>query len=193
MVGYNYAYHREKMEKEFAQIASVCRAEGTSEDKIEAIHRLLLDELNSNRRFQTHTMSYDGLQFADGDMVNEERSPLLRDHLEQFSVTQVDISEWGYMAWLDDIDTPEIVEWIRTLGEEDILLLTLLVVDDLKQTEAAKILKKHDSAMSRKMKQLRESLAKILPESLRKRYIRQYTLKNLESAFPFGNDSRFLR
>ena len=172
MAGYNYGYHRDKMEKEFAQIAATCRAEGIAEDTIGIIHRILLNELNSNRKFYTHTQSYDGMKLQNGSDVDVGNNPLLKNYLEQFSAPQVEIYEWHYMAWLDDIDTPEIVEWLRTLREGDILLLTLLVVNDLKQTEAAKILEKHDSAISRKMKQLRESLAKVLPEPLRKRYIR---------------------
>ena len=160
------------MEKEFAQIAATCRAEGIAEDTIEIIHRIRLNELNSNRKFYTHTQSYDGMKFQNGSDVDVGNNPFLEDYLEQFSAPQVEIYEWHYMAWLDDIDTPEVVKWLGALGEEDIRLLTLLVVDDLKQTEAAKILGKHDSAISRKMKQLRESLAKVLPEPLRKCYIR---------------------
>lgn len=172
MTGYIYATERYKMEQEFKQYAEVFRAAGMSEDKIEAWHRFLLDELNSNRRFQIHTISYDSLQFSDGNMGDEAQSPLMKDYLEEFSAPQVEISEWGYMAWLDDIDTPEIVEWLRTLGEEDILLFTLIIVDGMKQTEAAKILKKHNSAISRKMKGFREKLAKVLPEHIRREYIR---------------------
>lgn len=164
MIGYIYATERYKMEHDFKQYAEVFRTAGMSEDKIEAWHRFLLDELNSNRRFWIHTISYDSLQFPDGSMGDEAQSPLMKDYLEEFSAPQVEISEWGYMAWLDDIDTPEIVEWLRTLGERDIRLLALLVVDGLKQTEVAETLGKHDSAISRKMKQLRESLTKILPK-----------------------------
>lgn len=171
MTGYIYATERYKMEQEFEKIAAICRAEGMPEDKMEALHRFLLDELNSNRRHYTHTISYDSLQFSDGSMANEEQSPLYKDYLKEFSAPQEEISEWHYMAWLDDIDTPEITEWLRTLCDEDILLLTLLVANDLKQTEAAKILKKHDAAISRKIKKLRKDLWNVLPQKLKKMYI----------------------
>lgn len=160
------------MEQEFEKIAAVCRAEGIPEEKIAAIHRVMLDELNSDRKFQTHTLSYDGLQFPDGDRAEEGASPLLKDYLERFSAVQAEISAWGRFSWLDDIETPEIIVWLQSLDEGDILLLTLLVADDMKQTEAAKVLKKHDSAISRKIKGLRESMAKILPEQLKRKYIR---------------------
>lgn len=166
----NYGYNRKKMEKEFAEIAAICRADGMPEESIEAIHRLLLDILNNDRRFYVHTQSYDGLQFADGDESEEGRSPLLDKFTEQLSIIQIEICEWDRMAWLDDIDTPEISIWLKSLGDDDIFMLTLLVVDGLKQTEVAKVLDKYDSAISRKMKRLRKSLTKVLPEWLKKRY-----------------------
>ncbi len=166
----NYGHNRKKMEEEFTEIAAICQAEGMPEENIEAIHRLMLDILNSDQRFYVHTVSYDELSFADGDETEEGRSPLLDKFQEQLSVNQMEICEWGYMDWLQDIDTPDISIWLKSLSEKDILILTLLVVDDMKQTEVAKVLEKHDSTISRKMKRLRESLAKVLPEELKRHY-----------------------
>lgn len=171
MAGFNYGYERNKMEREFAQIAAVCRAEGISEDTIEFIHRILLDELNSNRRFQTHAQSsYDSLRFPNEGNTSIDKNPLMDKYLESFSAVQVEIWEWA--GWIEDLDTPEIIVWAQSLNETDRRLLALLAMDGLKQTEVAKILKKHDSAISRKMKQLRESLVKVLPERLKRKYIK---------------------
>lgn len=158
------------MEREFAQIVTVCRAEGIPEDTIELIHRIMLDELNSNRKFQTHTQSYDSLRFPNEGDTSVDKNPLMDKYLESFSAVQVEIREWA--DWIEDLDTPEIIVWAQGLNEIDRRLLTLLIESSLKQTEVAKILKKHDSAISRKMKQLRESLEKVLPERLRKLYIK---------------------
>lgn len=154
------------MEREFAQIAAVCRAEGVPEDTIEIIHRILLDELNSERCYYTHTQSYDALQFPDTESAGVENNPLMDKYLENFSVPQAGIWEWG--GWIEDLDTPEIIVWVQGLDEIDRCLLTLLAMDGLKQTEAARVLGRHGSAISRKMKQLRESLAKVLPEWLKR-------------------------
>ena len=165
----NYGYNRKKMEIEFTKIAAICREDGVSEENIEAIHRQMLDDLNNERRFYRHTQPYDGMRFTDGDEVDEGRSPLLDKFGERLSVQQAEICEWGKMAWIDDIDTPEIVIWLKSLKEDDIFMLTLLVADGMKQREVAKVLEKHDSAISRKMKRLRESLTKVLPEALKNR------------------------
>lgn len=169
-MGFNYGYNRNKMEKEFEEIATICRTEGMSEENIETIHRLMLDMLNSDRCFYVHTQSYDGLRFIDGDAAEEGRSPLLDKFQEQLSVVQAEIYEWDRMAWIDDIDTPEIVVWLKSLGDDDIFMLTLLTVDGMRQTEIAKVLEKHDSAISQKMKRLRKSLIKVLPERLKNQY-----------------------
>ena len=158
------------MEQEFAQIAAVCRAEGIPEDTIELIHRILLDELNSDRRYRAHTQSYNALQFPDDKSVGVDNNPLMDKYLDNFSVPQAGIWEWA--DWIEDLDTLEIIIWVQGLNEIDRRLLTLLIEDGLKQTEVAKILKKHDSAISRKMKQLSDSHEKVLPERLRKLYIK---------------------
>lgn len=95
---------------------------------------------------------------------------LVNKYLESFSASEVQV--WERAGWIEDLDTPGIVMWAQNLDEIDRRLLTLLAMDGLKQTEVAKILKKHDSAISRKIKQFRESLTKVLPEKLRKQYIR---------------------
>lgn len=170
MAGFNYGYARNKMEQEFTVIAATCRAEGIPEDTIELIHRIMLDELNNSRRFYTHTQSYDSLQFPNDESTSVDRNPLTDKYMKNFSAPQVEIWEWG--GWIEDLDTPEVIVWVRGLDEIDRQLLTLLAMDGLNQTEAAKILEKHDSAISRKMKQLRKSLAKVLPEWIKKQYIK---------------------
>ena len=171
MARFNYGYHRKKMEEEeFAQIAKVCRAEGMPEETIELIHRILLDELNSDRKFYNHTQSYDSLQFLDDENTSVDRNPLTDTYLKNFSVPQIEIWEWG--GWIEDLDTPEIIVWAQGLDEADRLLLSLLVEDGFKQTDAAKALEKHNTAISKKIKKLRESLAKVLPERVWKQYIK---------------------
>lgn len=166
----NYGSERNKTEREFAVIAAICRVEGISENTIALIHRIMLDELNSNRRFYNHTLSYDGLKFPDGRTASIDNSPLLDDYLEQFCAPRIEI--WKWAGWIEDLDTPEIIMWAQSLKETDRLLLTLLIEDEVKQSEAARILEKHNSAISRKLAQFRKSLAKVLPEHLRKQYIR---------------------
>ena len=168
---YNYRYHRGEMEKEFEQIAGICRKESMSEVKIELIYHTMKGELNGNRSFYRYTLFYDGIKFPDNRDTSVDNNPLMDKFLEKFSVEQVQDSECECYDWTEDMDTPEITTWLQGLKESDRQLLKLLVMDGLKQTEAAKVLGKHDSAISRKKKRLEESLAKVLPERLKKKYI----------------------
>ena len=159
------------MEERFAKTTVICREYGMAEESIGVIHRLELDLLNHDRCFYTHMQSYDGLQFADESEADEGRSPLLKKFQEQLSVTQVEICEWSRMSWIEDLDTDEIILWVKSQSEKNIELLTLVTVDGLKQTEVAGMWGVSDAAISKRMKKIRTSLEKILPESLRKKYI----------------------
>lgn len=169
-MGFNYGKRRTEKEKEFEKIAEICRDEGIPENSIEEIHRLLLDELNSDRRYYTHTQSYDGLQFSDGNVADEGNSPLLENFLEQFSATQCGISGWGRLSWVEDIDSSEIVLWLKSLSERDIEFLTLIIIDGMSQTEIATMWGCSNTSVSKRKKRIRSGLETILPEWLKKRY-----------------------
>lgn len=169
IMGFNYGYERNKMEQDFLEMKQICEAENKA-DIIEAIHRLMLDELNSDRRFYTHTQSYDDLRFSDGEEADEDRSPLLDKFLDQLSVTQGEICEWGRMYWLEDIDIPELIEWLKAQSEQDIEFLTLLIIDELKQSEIAQIWNCSSTAVSKRKKRIMDSLQSILPEQIKKLY-----------------------
>ena len=183
-----YGKNRRTMEKEHSEMAVICREENKSEEMIEQIHDLLLRQLNRDRAYITHTQPYEcydswgksknstqtqnrqQLEDEGSDIIDEGRSPLLKKFSAQLSVTQGEICEWGRMDWIEDLDTVEIIVWVKEQSEKDIELLTLLSVDELKQKEVAEMWGVSDAAISKRMKRIRESLAKVLPEWLRTSY-----------------------
>lgn len=167
MARYIYATERNKMEREFKRLATACREAGMSEDKIEDVHRMLLDELNSNRRYSIHTVSYDSTSSSEEDEPDIFLSRLQRKFLNKFSTTQGEISEWERNAWIEDLDSDEIIAWARTLDEMDFQLITLLTVDGLKQTEIAKLWGITVSAISQRKKRLAKELAQICGKRLK--------------------------
>ncbi len=167
----NYAHNRKIMEKGFAKTEVICRENGMLEESIEEIYCMDLALLNNDRRFYTHTQSYDGAQFADGGETNEGHSPLLGKFQEQLSVAQAEICGWSRMSWIEDLDTEEVILWVKGQTEKNLELLTLIVVDGLKQTEVAKMWKVSDAAISKRMKKMKKSLEKVLPEWLKKKYV----------------------
>lgn len=165
MASFIYAYHRKVMEKKWEETAKICKEAGMSDQQISEIYRMWLDELNGDRRFARHTLSYD-------EKEGEKMLSSLSYSMYQSGMTQDEFSGCGRYSWIDDIATPEIVMWLKSLNEIDIELLTLLVVDGLSQSEAAKKLQKCSSDITRRKKRLRKSLEKILPEYLKREYIK---------------------
>ncbi|MDE6664254.1 MAG: hypothetical protein K2K46_13060 [Lachnospiraceae bacterium] len=171
MAGYNYGYNRKNLEDEFSEMEGACREAGMSEDRIKEIHRLLLDQLNSDRRYYTHTFSYDGLKFPNGDESGVDNNPLMKTCLNQFNAIPIEISDWRRTVWIEDLDSDEIIAWARALDEDDFQMITFLAVDCLNQTEIAKMWGVTVPAISKRKKRLAKELAQILPEWLKERYI----------------------
>lgn len=184
-----YGKNRKIMEEEYNELAIICREENKSEEMIEQIHDLLLHQLNRDRAYITHTQPYECYDSSndrdrrnthtqnskrsedgDNDIVDEGRLPLLKKFSAQLSVTQGEICEWGRMDWIEDLGTVEIIVWVKEQSEKDIELLTLLSVDGLKQKEVAEMWGVSDAAISKRMKKIRTSLKKVLPEWLKTSY-----------------------
>lgn len=166
----HYGKARYIVDKKSEEEALICRKGGMDEDGIKIMYRMSLDGLNSDRKFYNHTQSYDNLEFSNGSQSDEGTSPLLNKFVDRLSVCQPDICKWGRLDWIEDIDTLEIAVWVKTLSEKDIELITLIIVDDLKQTEIAELWGCSDTAISKRMKNIRTSLLNILPDKLKKRY-----------------------
>ena len=168
-MGFNYGKERLEKEKELQEMTDICRDNGMMGINIESIHRLLLDELNSDRRYYTHIQYY-GVQFSDEEVANESNSLLLKKFLARFSTEQCKISGWGRLSWVEDIDSPEIVLWLKSLSSRDIELLTLIIIDGMSQTEIAAMWGCSNTSVSKRKKRIRSSLEAILPEWLKKCY-----------------------
>ena len=121
--------------------------------------------LNSDRRYYTHTQPYDGAAFSGGDDEEREegRSPLYKNCLAQCSV-RLEIRYSGRYGWLEDIDTPALILWLKALSDDDLELLTSIVFDGRNQSEVAREWHRSEAAISKRMKRLRKSLEKLFSE-----------------------------
>lgn len=176
------------MEKEFSEMADICRGNKNkkseygkfelssgekvvpaltgeivpiSEEKIEEIHNMLLDELRNDRRYYSHTRSYDSLWLSDDEDIDKARYKLCKKNAKALSITQGEISEWGRYSWIEDIDTPEIAAWVKSLSERDIELITL-IMEGMSQVKIAEIWECSNAAVSKRKKRLIRELAKVL-------------------------------
>lgn len=167
-MGYNYGYGREKMERAFEETAKEYRDAGVPEEWIEYIHRIDLDDLNNERKFYRHTVFIEGVKFSDDEYTDESNSPLYKEHPDEFSAVDIEISEWGYYDWVEDLENSELIAWVKTLKLADIDLLTYQIQDGLLQTDIARLLKVSNAAVSKRMKRLRKDLEKFLQIKLKR-------------------------
>lgn len=129
-MGFNYGKERYRTEKEFARFARACRGAGMPEDAIAEMYQYDREALNSDRRYYTHTQPFDGAAFSGGDDEEREegRSPLYKNCLAQCSV-RLEIRYSGRYGWLEDIDTPALVLWLKALSDDDLELLMYVFRD----------------------------------------------------------------
>lgn len=161
-MGFNYAKKRAEMEARFVRTRKLCREAGMPESDIEKIYEMELGILNSDRRFYTHTQSYNSASFEDGDAADEARSSLLKKFSGNFSVFQAEISDWGRYDWMDDLDNQMLIRFVQQLPAQDIELLTFLIVDGLNQSDIAHIRNVSSPAISKQKARIRKNLEKFL-------------------------------
>lgn len=164
-MGFNYGKERYRTEKEFARFAKTCREAGMPEEAIAEMYQYDREALNSDRRYYTHTQPFDGAAFSgeDDEERKEGRSPLYKNCLAQCSV-QLEVRYSGRYGWLEDIDTPALVLWLKALSDDDLELLTSIVFDCKSQSEVAREWRRSEAAISKRMKRLRKSLEKLFSE-----------------------------
>lgn len=161
----SYYSKRKKMEKEFDWMEVHCLEAGMSVEAIEEIHRMLLDEVNNDRKYYRHNQSLDAATFSDEEELDESCSPLYKRYLERFSVQQCEISEWGREDWIEDLDSTEIILWVKKISDKDKEILTYIMEGRLQKQEIADILGCSPSAISKHLKQMRAELGEILLQS----------------------------
>ena len=141
-------------------------AAGMSEFAIQGMYELHVEQFNSERRWKTHTQSLDGAVFTDGDSADEDQSPLLDKFWRQLSNCQSEISEWGRYDWVDDLDTPELARYIKSLSEKNLELLTSMVVDKMNRANLSRAMGVSRAAITKRMKPIEKVLEDIFPDRL---------------------------
>lgn len=162
---FNYKLARKIMEAKFKPVKQICIAAGMSDETIKEIHDMYLDELNNDRQHYTHSLSLDAMTFPDSEGFDESCSPLYKRYLERFSVQQCEISEWGREDWIEDLDSTEIILWVKKISDKDKEILTYIMEGRLQKQEIADILGCSPSAISKHLKQMRAELGEILLQS----------------------------
>lgn len=160
-MGFNYGLEKKKFDKEWEKLRKEYRAAGMDEAAIEAMYAFDWRCFNSERAYQNHTQRMPAQQFDDdGDMAGEDMSALLVKFFDSFAVMPRETDECNRYGWIEEIDSPELVEALRKFSPTDIEVLTMLVFEGFTEVEIAKITGVTKSAVCHRIARLKKILKK---------------------------------
>ncbi len=138
---------------------------GMGKPEIDAMYEFHKEQFNSDRRYRLHnTVQLEGAVFPDGGDIREDQSPLLEKYYERITVFQPEISDWGRYEWIEDLETPELAVYIKSLPDTVVELLTGMVVDGMSRADLSRAMGVSRTAVSKRTKNIEKALKEILPE-----------------------------
>ena len=130
-MGFHYAREKKKFDAEWAKTAAWYKAEGMSDEDIEAMRRFDWAEFCSRRAYENRT------QPLPEETIEADSASTLFQKFEQLT-TSLDAETFsGRSDWIEQIEDGALAGRLKQLSPADLELLTLLIVDGLSQTEIA--------------------------------------------------------
>ena len=136
-MSYSYAREKRKFDAEWKRKALWYRKEGMSEEDIEAMHCFDLAQFNRDRAYESRRRP---LEAACGSCYIQQPS-------ERYS-------------WIDEVSNPQLVKQLHELTDQELELLTLVVVEGKTHKEAADILSCSRQYITKQIAQIRKIFKK---------------------------------
>ena len=110
------------------------------------------EAFRSGRRFAEHNqwLPHEDLY---GDGTRNRKS--LYEKYENLTVSFDESGFTGRYAWVDAIDDPALALGLKRLSHDDLELLTLYTIEGYSQPEIARLLKRDQSVISRKLARIK--------------------------------------
>ena len=136
---WNNGYERKKFEARQKKQAEEYRALGMTEEQIKEMYEYDLEQFKSDRRYAMHTQSIQEPEFDDID-ADESDNSLLKEFFDQLTCNIDDSTEKPRYWWIEEIENPQIARKMKTLSHIDLEIITLMVIDECKHEEIARIM-----------------------------------------------------
>ena len=136
-MSYSYAREKRKFDAEWKRKALWYRKEGMSEEDIEAMHCFDLAQFNRDRAYESRRRP---LETACGSCYIQQPS-------ERYS-------------WIDEVSNPQLVKQLHEQTDQELDLLTLVVVEGKTHKEAADILSCSRQYITKQIAQIRKIFKK---------------------------------
>lgn len=134
-MSWNNGYENAKFEARQKKLAAQYRKLGMTEEQIEAMREFDREQYRSNRRFYSHTQSFEACDFDEED--NAETLTTFQKFAHSLTVTIDDSVEKSRYWWIEEIDDPALVNIIKELSPENLELLTMYVFEGYTQEDLA--------------------------------------------------------
>jgi len=138
---------------------------GMNEADVQAMKDGDRDEFKEIRRYRTHTVSLNRLaSHMSSKSTNEVCSPLMKRYQSQLSTGHPEFSQMnGRYGWIEDIDSPDLVQNIRSLPKKDLELITCLAEDGLTRADLSRQLGVSRAAITKRVSRIVRILKKTSP------------------------------
>lgn len=141
-MSWNNSSERQRFEKAQRKQAKKYKELGMSEEQIRAMYEFDLKQFQSNRRFYSHNVSLEPNHFDD-------------DEDDNATIIDLDVSgEHSRLWWIEEIDNELLASRVKLLSENDQMLLSMCVVDDLSHVEISEIIGISRQAVDKRFKKI---------------------------------------
>ncbi len=151
-MGFNYGREKRRFDKEWEQLQKEYAAAGMEESDIARMKEFDWEWFCSRRTYENHNQALpDEEDIEAGRTLLFQKFPELSADFEQQEFTD-------RYAWLQEIEDEKLYQRLCRLGEKDLELLTLIVMESYTQAEVAKLWGCSRSAITQKVKKIQKYL-----------------------------------
>ena len=158
-MGYNNGRGNKELESMWDRLREEYRAAGMGEDAIREMIAFDKQCRNRDRKFYEH-IQYMDFRKADGE-VGENQSKSyhrkFKDSLQEEARITDPARRYG---WVDELDSENLVNAVRSLSEKDMELITLLAYREKTEEEIAEMWGVSQQAISQRRRKIRKILKK---------------------------------
>jgi DNA-directed RNA polymerase specialized sigma24 family protein len=131
-----------------------------SEADIEVMYQFDRAALNSDRRFCNHNQFMEEQYFSNGDAAEDDKSPLLKNHLDALSASDEGKYFAGRCDWPETAEDSRLADMKNVLSQEETAFLSHIAADGLTPAELSRKLGVSPAAVSKRLKRIRIKLEK---------------------------------
>lgn len=155
-MGFHYGYEKKKFDREWTRLEQEYRAAGMNDTQIAAMKEYDWSWFCSQRTYLNRVQSLPSEQCED----ESEQSCLFRKFESLFCTWDTGDVDAQRFGWLSSLEDERLYQQLCKLSEDDLELLTLLIVDGYRQADVARLWDCSRSAITQRVNKIKIFLKK---------------------------------